>query len=181
MTLSPRVSLLLAVAGLAACATAPKPPLATPQPVGSTTPAAARPASPAAETRDVEAEAKQPEPLAQGPIYYELESARLRPESQRALDRLAEELRRRPDAGVEISGHACELGTTEYNLALGQQRATAARDYLVRLGVPPGRISTVSYGEERPAETGSGETVWSRNRRSEFSFTVSHSGHAERN
>jgi peptidoglycan-associated lipoprotein len=180
MTLSPRLSLFLAVACLAACATAPKPPVATTPPAASsTTPVAARPVTPAAEPRGEEA--KQPGPLAQGPIYYELESARLRPESQRALDRLAEELRRRPNATVDISGHTCELGTAEFNLALGQQRANVARDYLVRLGVEPERVSTVSYGEERPSDTGSGEAAWSRNRRSEFSFTVTHAGLTERN
>lgn len=109
-----------------------------------------------------------------GPIYYELDSAILRPDSRELLDRVAEALRPRSEARVTISGHTCELGTTEYNLALGQRRAAAVRDYLVKLGVDRERIGVVSYGEERPAEPGSGESVWSKNRRSEFSVSVAH-------
>ncbi|SEU29162.1 OmpA family protein [Stigmatella erecta] len=107
-----------------------------------------------------------------GPIYYELDSTTLRPESRDTLDRLAEALRRRPGAQVTISGHTCELGTTEYNLALGQRRAAMAKDYLVKLGVGRNAIKVVSYGEESPAVQGSGEDVWSRNRRSEFNLSV---------
>lgn len=111
-------------------------------------------------------------PLTFGPIYYELDSTTLRPESRDTLDRLAEALRRRPGAQVTISGHTCELGTTEYNLALGQRRAAMAKDYLVKLGVGRNAITVVSYGEESPAVQGSGEDVWSRNRRSEFNLSV---------
>jgi peptidoglycan-associated lipoprotein len=107
------------------------------------------------------------------PIYYELDSATLKPESRQLLDGVAEALRRRPEVRVTITGHTCELGTTEYNLALGQRRAAAVRDYLKRLGVDEGRIATVSYGEESPATMGRGEDVWRKNRRSEFSITVS--------
>lgn len=109
-----------------------------------------------------------------GPIYYELDSATLRAESRERLDRAAEALLQRPEARVTIAGHTCELGTTEYNLALGQRRAAVARDYLVKLGVDPDRIGLVSYGEERPAEQGSGESIWSKNRRSEFTVSVAH-------
>lgn len=113
-------------------------------------------------------------PLDFGPIYYELDSATLRSDSREMLERAAEALRKRPEARVTISGHTCELGTTEYNLALGQRRAASAREYMVRLGVEPERIGLVSYGEERPAEQGTGESVWSKNRRSEFTVTVAH-------
>ncbi|KFE69381.1 OmpA family protein [Hyalangium minutum] len=113
-------------------------------------------------------------PLDFGPIYYELDSATLRADSREMLERAAEALRKRPEARVTISGHTCELGTTEYNLALGQRRAASARDYMVKLGVEPARIGLVSYGEERPAEQGTGESVWSKNRRSEFTVTVAH-------
>jgi peptidoglycan-associated lipoprotein len=110
--------------------------------------------------------------LSFGPIYYELDSTTLRPESRQTLERLAEALRRKPGAQVTISGHTCELGTTEYNLALGQRRAAMAKDYLVKLGVGRNAITVVSYGEERPAVPGSGEDAWSRNRRSEFNLSV---------
>ncbi|WP_224360556.1 OmpA family protein [Hyalangium versicolor] len=125
------------------------------------------PSSPAKEVAELPA-------LDFGPIYYELDSATLRPDSRVLLDHVAEALRPRRETRVTISGHTCELGTTEYNLALGQRRASAARDYLVKLGVERDRIAVVSYGEERPAESGSGESVWSRNRRSEFSVSVAH-------
>src|SRR5690242_6870653 len=74
-------------------------------------------------------------PLDFSPIYYELDSATLRADSREMLDHVAESLRQRREARVTISGHTCELGTTEYNLALGQRRAASARDYLVKLGV----------------------------------------------
>jgi peptidoglycan-associated lipoprotein len=66
---------------------------------------------------------------------------------------------------VTIEGHADERGTRAYNLALGERRASAARTYLVNLGVNPSRVSTVSYGKERPAELGSNESAWAKNRR----------------
>jgi peptidoglycan-associated lipoprotein len=107
------------------------------------------------------------------PVYYELDSATLKPESRQLLDGVAEALRRRPEVRVTISGHTCELGTTEYNLALGQRRAAVVRDYLRRLGVEADRISMVSYGEESPAVVGASESAWAKNRRREFSITVS--------
>lgn len=106
------------------------------------------------------------ETLAAGPIYFTLDSATLTPEAQDGLERLAQALRQRPQARVTVSGHTCELGTTEYNLALGQHRADIVRTYLVRLGVEPQHIQVVSYGEERPAD----EHALEKNRRAEFSF-----------
>ncbi|MDX1541472.1 MAG: OmpA family protein, partial [Geminicoccaceae bacterium] len=70
-----------------------------------------------------------------------------------------------PDANVTIEGHTDERGTREYNLALGDRRANAVRNYLVALDVPPTRILTISYGEERPMAAGSDETAYARNRR----------------
>jgi peptidoglycan-associated lipoprotein len=69
---------------------------------------------------------------------------------------------------ITIEGHADERGTREYNLALGERRADAARDYLVALGVEGGRLSTISYGKERPAVLGSNEESWAQNRRDVF-------------
>jgi peptidoglycan-associated lipoprotein len=101
-------------------------------------------------------------------IYFTLDSATLTPEDQDTLARLAQALRQRSQAQVTVSGHTCELGTTEYNLALGQRRADIVRTYLVRMGVEPQRIAVVSYGEEQPAD----ERALERNRRAEFSFRV---------
>jgi peptidoglycan-associated lipoprotein len=112
-------------------------------------------------------------PQSFGPIYYTLDSAQLGPEATRTLQELADYLRREPTVLVTVNGHTCELGTTEYNMALGSQRAKAARDYLVRLGVEPKRVGTLSFGEERPAESGESESAWSRNRRSELEIRIS--------
>ncbi|MCP3064512.1 OmpA family protein [Myxococcus sp. K38C18041901] len=103
-------------------------------------------------------------PIRLEPVYFELDSTTLRPEFRDTLTQLADALRQRPQAKVSITGHTCELGTTEYNLALGQRRASVVRDYLRRLGVEPSRLSTLSYGEERPLSASELE----KNRRAEF-------------
>jgi peptidoglycan-associated lipoprotein len=105
-------------------------------------------------------------------IYFPLDSFGLEEKSRAALDHLADSLTAHPNSSVTIAGHTCELGTSEYNLALGQQRARVARDYLVRMGVKADRVNVISYGEEHPAVTGTGEEVWSKNRRDEFTFTA---------
>lgn len=102
------------------------------------------------------------------PIYFSLDSATLVPEAQDELERLAQALRQRSLAKVTVAGHTCELGTTEYNVALGHRRADIVRTHLVRLGVEPARISVISYGEERPAD----ESVPDKNRRAELTFRL---------
>lgn len=101
-------------------------------------------------------------------LHFDFDQAQLTPESQDRLRNLAEALRAHPDAKVRISGNCDERGTEEYNLALGQRRAEVARKYLVTLGVAPSRVSTVSYGAEKPAAQGHDEQAWSANRRDEF-------------
>ncbi len=160
---------LLAI-GASACATKTAATASPEGPSTVSTPSRPEPVKPPPAPKQV---AELP-PLEFGPIYYELDSATLRPESREMLYGAAEALRQRPEARLTIAGHTCELGTTEYNLALGHRRAAAAQDYLVKLGVERGRIGVVSYGEERPAAQGSGESVWSRNRRSEFTVSVAH-------
>jgi len=81
------------------------------------------------------------------------------------LQRQAEWLKRYPNVTVTIEGHADERGTREYNLALGERRAQAARNVIVALGISPSRISTISYGKERPAVPGSTEEAYAQNRR----------------
>lgn len=112
--------------------------------------------------------------LGAAPIYFSLDSAQLTPQAQDELERLALALRQRQLARVTVSGHTCELGTTEYNLALGKQRAEIVRTYLTRLGVEPQRISTVSFGEEQPAD----ERTPDKNRRAEFSFRLAEQARA---
>jgi len=166
------LSLLLAL-GLSGCAARSVTTHPTPS---STAPAASTPATAAANAgKDARSNAdEESEALAAAPVYFSLDSATLTSEDQDRLERLAQALRQRPGARVTVSGHTCELGTTEYNLALGQRRADIVRTYLVRLGVEPQRISVVSYGEERPADEGAVE----RNRRAEFSFRPSEQAQA---
>jgi peptidoglycan-associated lipoprotein len=101
-------------------------------------------------------------------VYFDLDRHTLRPDAQKILDANAVWLRGNVDAQVLIEGHTDERGTDAYNLALGQQRATAARDYLVAHGVAAGRISLISYGEQQPQCTARTEECWARNRRAHF-------------
>ncbi len=98
-------------------------------------------------------------------VFFDLNNSELSQEARGTLDRQAAWLKRYPSVRVTLEGHCDERGTREYNMALGARRANAARAYLVALGVDAGRIQTVSYGAERPAVMGTGEAVWSQNRR----------------
>jgi peptidoglycan-associated lipoprotein len=100
-------------------------------------------------------------------VLFDYDSAQLTDYAQRVLDRQAAFMKARPETRVTIGGHADERGTREYNLALGERRASSARDYLVAKGVNAARIRIISYGKERPASVGSTEAVWRLNRRSE--------------
>jgi len=101
-------------------------------------------------------------------IYFDYDKSELKPEAQDILTKKAAFLQANPDYNVSIAGHCDERGTNEYNLALGERRATAASKFISALGVSENRISTVSYGEERPVDTGHNEAAWSKNRRDEF-------------
>ena len=101
-------------------------------------------------------------------IFFDFDKSDLKPDSQDTLQKLAAWMTTYPNVTITIEGHADERGTREYNLALGERRASAAQDYLVALGVNAGRLSTVSYGKERPAVLGSNEEAWAQNRRDVF-------------
>jgi peptidoglycan-associated lipoprotein len=101
-------------------------------------------------------------------IFFDFDRSDLREDSRGTLQRKAEALREFPEVDVRIEGHADERGTIEYNLALGERRADSARRYLIDLGIDPDRLTTVSYGEERPMTPGSNEAAWADNRRDEF-------------
>ena len=101
-------------------------------------------------------------------VYFDYDSASLRPEALAALSRNADKMRTRPEVVFQIAGHCDERGTQEYNIALGERRALSVREHLIQLGVSGDRILTISYGEEMPAVSGSGESAWSKNRRAEF-------------
>ena len=101
-------------------------------------------------------------------IYFDFDKSELKTDAQIALKNKATWLDKNADYGVRIEGHCDERGTNEYNLALGERRANAARDFLMSLGVAGDRIKTISYGEERPADADHNEAAWARNRRDEF-------------
>jgi peptidoglycan-associated lipoprotein len=98
-------------------------------------------------------------------VYFDYDKTTLRTEALPVLTHLAQWMQQHPDVRLRIAGHADERGTREYNLALGDRRATAVRNYLASLGVPAQRLDTVSYGKERPAVAGSNEAAWAKNRR----------------
>jgi peptidoglycan-associated lipoprotein len=101
-------------------------------------------------------------------IPFEFDSAKLSDQAQQILRAKAEWLRKNPRAQIIIEGHCDERGTNEYNLALGDRRAFAAKTFLVDLGIDQSRITTVSYGEERPLDPRSNEEAWAKNRRDHF-------------
>ncbi len=101
-------------------------------------------------------------------VFFDYDSAALSSSAQSTLDANGGALNQYANVSATIEGHCDERGTVEYNLALGDRRAQAAKDYLVRYGVPTSRLSTISYGEERPFATGSGEDAWAQNRRAHF-------------
>jgi peptidoglycan-associated lipoprotein len=101
-------------------------------------------------------------------IHFDFDQYRIRPEAGRALEDNARWLKANGGAVLLIEGHADERGTNEYNLALAERRAGAARDYLIALGVARTRINVVSYGEERPVCADRTESCWAQNRRAHF-------------
>ncbi len=98
-------------------------------------------------------------------VFFELDSAVLNEDARRTLERQAEWLRLFPEVSLVIEGHCDERGTREYNLALGERRANAAREYLISLGIAPSRLRTLSYGKERPYALGHNDEAWALNRR----------------
>ena len=98
-------------------------------------------------------------------VFYDFDSSDIRADAVPTLEAQAAFLRTFPSLTVVVQGHADERGTREYNLALGERRANAHKDYLIGLGVDPARIETISYGKERPAVAGSNESAWAQNRR----------------
>ena len=98
-------------------------------------------------------------------VFFGYDKYDLTAEARTSIEKQAQWLKTYPHINVSVEGHCDERGTREYNLALGEKRATAARNYLVALGIEASRLQTISYGKERPAVTGSDETSWAQNRR----------------
>jgi peptidoglycan-associated lipoprotein len=101
-------------------------------------------------------------------IYFDFDRYNLRSDALSSMEKNARLLREDPGLRLLLEGHCDERGTTEYNLALGERRAKAAYDYLVRYGIDSSRLTTISYGEERPFDPGHDEAAWARNRRVHF-------------
>ncbi len=98
-------------------------------------------------------------------VFFAFDSSTLSSEAQAALDTQVEWLKKHENVDVVIQGHCDDRGTREYNLALGERRANAVKQYLVAQGIAEDRISTISYGKERPAVLGNNEAAWAQNRR----------------
>ena len=101
-------------------------------------------------------------------IYFNFDKSFIKLEYRSILKKKAEFLKDSPDIHIRIEGNCDERGTNEYNLALGERRATSAAKFLISLGISPDRIETISYGEERPLAIGHGEGAWAQNRRDDF-------------
>lgn len=130
---------------------------------------AAAPSNPTVSEENIEAGA----PAGASPvqdIFFDYDSADLRPEAEQTLKTDASFLKGHPNAKVSIEGNCDQRGSEEYNLGLGQRRANTARDYLVNLGVSAGNLSTVSYGKDKLLCTENTEDCWQRNRRDHFAF-----------
>ena len=180
-------ALVVLVIGIAACHRG-TPPVArpTPPPPDQTAPAARPPAppEPVAEPPIVPPEPTREDTIATAslddlnrnsplkPVFFELDSAEVDGTGQAVLDVNASVLKKYATWTVTIEGHCDERGTAEYNLALGERRAVAARTYLVSLGISADRLRTVSYGKEFPFDPGHDEAAWAKNRRAHFVITA---------
>ena len=180
--------LIVLTAMLLACHKA-KPPIARPQPPPPTTTTAPgtrppAPPQPVAEPTVVPPEPARDDAIASAslddlnrnsplkPLFFELDSAEVNAAGQAVLDADAAVLKKYPSWTVTIEGHCDERGTAEYNLALGERRAVAARTYLVSVGIPADRLRTVSYGKEFPFDPGHDEAAFAKNRRAHFVVTA---------
>ena len=101
-------------------------------------------------------------------IFFKYDSSAITPEARGVLERIAAWAKAYPQVGLIVEGHCDDRGTREYNLALGERRAEAARNAEIALGIEPGRLQPVSYGKERPAAIGETEAAWAQNRRAVF-------------
>jgi peptidoglycan-associated lipoprotein len=101
-------------------------------------------------------------------VYFDFDSSLLTPQARQMLNIKADFLSAHRDVAVMIEGHCDERGTAAYNLALGERRAEAVRNYLINLGTSAERLTIISYGEERPVAHGKDETAWAKNRRAQF-------------
>jgi peptidoglycan-associated lipoprotein len=149
---------------MAACSHARRPPDAPASPV-ATEPGLPPQSIPADEPVLVQV---APPEIGAASLYFELDTAELTVDARKELQSFFDQARERPEEGIRIEGNCDERGTSEYNLALGQRRAEAAKNYLVDLGLDASRITTISNGKELPRATGDDEEAWKENRRDDL-------------
>ncbi len=156
----------------AAAVPAPPPPAAIPAPAPPAPPQVVERPTPAPEppapTPVVPSPAPQPEVSPLQDVFFDFDRDRVRPDQHKVLHANVAWLKAHPQAQILIEGHCDERGTPEYNLGLGERRAQAVRQFLVRAGIPAKRIAVVSYGEERPFAREHDERAWRLNRRAHF-------------
>lgn len=162
MKLSRPLLMATAIIALAACSKKPPAEL-PPAPGGDTTTQPTGPTGPSGPTKGSQADFIAS--VSSDRIFFALNDYSVDAEDQATLQSQAAWLQQNPGVRVTIEGHADERGTRDYNIALGERRANSAKNYLASLGIDSGRISTVSYGKERPAALGSDEAAWAQNRR----------------
>jgi len=148
---------------------APPPPPEPPRPVAEPVPVPPMPVEDTIGARSLD-DLNRDSPL--GPLFFELDSADVSADGQKVLQENASVLKKYGTWHVTIEGHCDERGTAEYNLALGERRALAAKNYLVSLGIPADKVRTVSYGKEFPFDAGHEDASWSKNRRAHFVITA---------
>ena len=161
---------IAAVAGalvLAACASKPRPAAEAPPPAPSPMPQEQS----RVETTVVPGSVQDFRVNVGDTVHFDYDRYEVTSEDRDILQRQAAWLQKYPTVRVTVEGHCDERGTREYNLALGARRANAVKDYLVTLGVPSSRMSTISYGKERPICTESNESCWAQNRRGVTTIT----------
>lgn len=151
------VATLVVVLAIASCNDDKKAPTEPVKPTAAEAPATPPP-PPAAELRTE-------------PVYFGFDEYTLSSDAQGKLTAMAEALKANKSAVIQIEGHCDERGTIEYNLALGERRAQSVKNFLTTLGVEAARLSTISYGEEKPVAQGHTEDAWAKNRRAEFVVT----------
>lgn len=183
----PVVLAALAIGGAAACGGNPEPEGPTPEEMEAMRQDSIRQAEEAradsirraqeqaradslAQVRELERETASAREILEDMIYFPYDQSEITAEAEQKLMRKLAVMRANPDVSIRIAGHADERGSIEYNRALGQRRAEAAKSFLVGFGISPSRITTVSFGEDRPLVNASNEQAWAQNRRDEFAI-----------
>jgi peptidoglycan-associated lipoprotein len=167
LTIILTLGLAVSMVGFTGCSkkqTQPAPKTTVQKPPAQTAPAPA----PRQQTRAQEQRQAVPTDLTFRTVYFDYDQSDIRTDQRSNIQSNAELMQRNGTVKILVEGHCDERGTDEYNIALGQRRADAAKQFLVEFGIDGSRINTVSYGESRPVDAGHSESAWAKNRRAEF-------------